>query len=139
MKGALATINGHRRVWAIWTRVFLNPDKTEAKDNTLHVLRICIEDEEADANDPDAAHDHVAGIVAVLRVAQKEAAEWKCQEVELWNPHPRALQAAQEIYPQVQLAHREEESVASLKWFEDRNGEERMEVDWLENEKFAWC
>lgn len=134
IKGAIATVNGHR-VWAIWTRVWYNPAPAEAKGNTLHILRICVEDEVLDANETDRSLSHEIGIAAVLQVAQKEAHDWKMQEVEVWNPHPRTLKAVFMLDPSAKVVERDSESIASLQWYGDEGGE----VVWRENEKYGWC
>ena len=56
-------------------------------------------------------------------------------EVEVWNPDEMVLTAAKEIAPGAVVVDREKESIASLKWY----GKDGGDVEWLENEKFAWC
>jgi hypothetical protein len=132
VKGATATVNG-QRVHAVWTRVFGNATPGQTEGNTMHILRIVVEDEDLDIESQDFSPDHIAAIAAVLRVAQKEAHEWHMNEIELWNPHPRTLMAAQSIDSSANLIHRDTDSIASLKWY--GGGEEP--VTWLENEKYV--
>jgi len=134
VKGARADINGHK-VYAIWTRVYGTSDMINTKGNTMHILRILVEEAPIDADSSDLHPDHVAGIASVLRVAQKEAAEWHMQEIEIWNPHPRTLAAAEMVDPTCRLIHRDSESIASLKWY----GNSETSVDWIEADKSGWC
>ena len=111
VRGALAELSGGRRVWALWMRSFYNPDTTKSENNTLHVQRIVIDDGEGSENsstpiDDATKQEHITGLVAVLRVAQREAAQWNMAEVEIWNPNEVVLAAAKQIAPQavVQLS-----------------------------------
>jgi hypothetical protein len=127
-RGAIAGSPGNR-VWAIWTRSFYGPvDKVES-GNTLHILRLVIEDE----NDVQGNVEKLRGIV---KIAQKEAAEWKLVGVEIWNPTP----VVKDIVSQLGLEHseveREEESIPSLMWYGEGSGDD---VVWAGNEKFGWC
>jgi hypothetical protein len=127
-KGAVAGSSGNR-LWAIWTRSFYGPvDKIES-GNTLHFLRLVVEDE----NDVEG---NVEKLRDIVKIAQKEAAEWKCVGVEMWNP----THAVRELVGKLGLEHseveREEESIASLMWYGEGNGDD---VVWVGNEKFGWC
>lgn len=134
IKGAVAEVDG-QRVWCIWTRVWANEDPQRSEGNTMHILRLVIEDDNLDYDGTDHSPAHIAGIVAVLRFAQQQAREWHMHEVELWNPQPRSLLAAQRLDSAAEVIHRDHESVTSLKWY----GDEEDEVQWLENEKYGWC
>lgn len=132
VKGATATVNG-QSVHAVWTRVFGNATPGQTEGNTMHILRIVVEDEDLDIESEDFHPNHIAGIAAVLRLAQKEAHEWHMEEIELWNPHPRTLIAAQSVDSSAELIDRDAESIASLKWY----GGSDESVTWLENEKYV--
>jgi hypothetical protein len=103
-------------------------DKIES-GNTLHFLRLVVEDE----NDVEG---NVEKLRDIVKIAQKEAAEWKCVGVEMWNP----THAVRELVGKLGLEHseveREEESIASLMWYGEGNGDD---VVWVGNEKFGWC
>lgn len=152
VKGALAELDGGKiRAWVIWMRVFQNSDPNKSEGNTLHITRVCIDDQtnatsnghasngasstNGNSSSTDNSRNYTALIAAVLRVAQREATQWNMAEVELWNPESYALAAVREIAPKAQIIDREMDSIASLKWY----GKEDTEVEWLENEKFAWC
>jgi len=134
VKGGLVTA-GNDTIWCIWTRVWYNPDKDQSKGNTMHVLRLVVESDDQDESE-DHESEHIEAIAALMRVAQEQAMEWRMSEVEIWNPHPRTLAAAAKVLPEVSVTHREEESIAALKWYGE---EDETAVTWLENEKYVWC
>lgn len=131
-RGAIARVGGIR-VWAIWTRMWYNTDLSQRKGNAMHILRLVVEDEAGSAHTGDV----LAGMTAVLRMAQHEAYEWNMEQVELWNPGERVLQAARRISPEAQVVHREKESITSLRWYGDAKEED--DLLWMENEKYGWC
>lgn len=134
IKGALVTA-GSDTVWCIWSRNFYNPNKDESKGNTLYILRLVVESDGLD-DARDNKPEHIDAIAAVLRVAQEQASEWHMADVEAWNPQPRTVAAAVKLDPEVTIVHREEESIASLKWYGD---DDESTVTWRENEKYGWC
>lgn len=112
-----------RRVWAVWTRAYYG------EVGTLHFLRFVVEDEGA----PD--EDNAAGIRAVIEVARAQAAEWRCREVQAWNPSPKMRALVEKAGLEAEFVERDSESIASLMWY----GGESNSVDWFYNEKFGWC
>lgn len=145
-KGAIARTKQGKRVWCIWTRMF---GDTEAA-NILYILRMVIEGEIDSNNDDAVAHvgqttiqnrsrrELVLATASILNMARQEANKWKMQSVRIWNPSPLTLLAAQELEPSAQLIDREEESIASLRWYNDtlKAGDD---VEWVANERFSWC
>lgn len=142
-KGAIATTGQGKRVWCTWTRMF---GDTEAA-NILYILRMVIEDEINSKNDDavdqaaiqnKSKRELVLATASILNMARQEATKWKMQSVRMWNPSPLTLLAAQELEPSAKLIDREEESIASLRWYKDtlKAGDE---VEWIANEKFGWC
>lgn len=154
------TVRGARvgSVWAYWTRVWADPQGHDP--NTLHILRLVIEDDQlgadlspATAEGVDAIYAAVEGrkqlpglesskvaeirqsIAKILAVAQTEAERWGMKEVMLWNPTSLALAAAKQIDEDVSVMERQSESIPSLRWY-DGNWKD---VDWVENMKYAWC
>lgn len=146
LKGAIVTTGQGKRVWCIWTRIF---GDTEA-ENILYILRMVNERENGSSNDDAIAHieqmatqnsfsrELVLATASILNVARHEATKWNMQSVRMWNPSPLSMLAAQELEPSVQLIDREEESIASLRWYNDtlKVGDD---VEWVANEKFGWC
>lgn len=119
-----------RRIWSIWTRGYYGGlDKIEG--NTFHILRFVVE------NEDDAAEEYVSeGFREIMQIAQHEAKEWRSFDIQMWNPSPLLQRAATKSGLEHSLVHREKESIASLMWY----GAEPTEmVDWVANEKFAWC
>jgi GNAT superfamily N-acetyltransferase len=141
IKGAMTGEPGSR-VWCYWTRVYTNPQ--EDAPNTLHILRLVVEDENfsdfapATQGGVDKSRDSpvVRSIAALFAAAQSEATKWNMKEVQIWNPTSTTLAAAQVLESTAAVQHREKESIASLRWY----GEESWEnVDWICNEKYGWC
>ena len=146
VKGAMAQSDTPgERVWCIWTRTYGN----EQAGNTLNVLRLVIEGEEdlmrqaskVDEDKPSflaLARKKAEATMLVLQAAQHEAAKWGMKDVQIWNPSELCVAAAEGIKPSVKVIHREEESIASLRW----HGAEvagDVEVEWVGNEKYGWC
>ncbi|KAE9371603.1 hypothetical protein N431DRAFT_426250 [Stipitochalara longipes BDJ] len=129
IKGAIAGEAGSR-VWAIWTRAFYGPLKPES-GNTLHILRLVIEDE----TDIEANAAKLRGIV---EIAQAEAKEWQLGHVELWNPTEVVKQMVKGTGLEHSEVEREEESIASLMWYGEGSGTSD-DIEWVGNEKYGWC
>lgn len=123
VRGAVCGEEKGRRVWAVWTRAYYG------EVGTLHLLRFVLEDEDA----PE--EDNVAGIRAVVGVARAQAAEWRCREVQTWNPSPKMRALVERAGLEAEFVERDSESIASLMWY----GGETTDVDWFYNEKFGWC
>ncbi|KAK0726397.1 hypothetical protein B0T21DRAFT_371493 [Apiosordaria backusii] len=119
-----------KRVWAVWTRGYYGGlEKTEG--NTLHVLRVVVEDEEHTSED-----DLVEGFKAIVTIARAEAKEWRSHDVQMWNPTSTVRKLVEKSGVEYEFVERDKESIASLMWY----GEEPAEdVDWVANEKYAWC
>ncbi|OJJ51174.1 hypothetical protein ASPZODRAFT_55162 [Penicilliopsis zonata CBS 506.65] len=118
------------RVYCAWTRVF----GETPEENTLYILR-WIYDEPAS---PAQAQMTAQAMAAVLRRAQRQAHKWDMRHVEFWNPTPLMLQAVALLDPDAKVVHREKSSIASLKWDGAKQGLGN-EVEWVWNEKYAWC
>ncbi|KAF2131391.1 hypothetical protein P153DRAFT_364981 [Dothidotthia symphoricarpi CBS 119687] len=141
VKGAVVGTEQGKRVWCYWTRVWYNANPAEAKGNTLHILRIVVEDEDdlsrVDGSSTDHSHD--AAIAALLAMAQREAEEWRLEHVEAWNPTPATVSAAQKLEPGAEVVDRDSESIASLQWYPQHDGPVADKIDWVGNEKYGWC
>ncbi|KAL4995206.1 hypothetical protein BDV10DRAFT_175286 [Aspergillus recurvatus] len=126
IKGAIAGPAGNR-VWAIWThRFYRHPESDDPSANTLYILRLVTE-----TSSPSRG-----SIKAVLHAAQCEAASWGLGKVKLWNP-PRHLEEAIEASGvNFEKRDREKDSIPCLNWFGEENPDE---VEWVLNEKYAWC
>jgi GNAT superfamily N-acetyltransferase len=129
IKGAIAGEPGSR-IWAIWTRAFYGPLKPDS-GNTLHILRLVIEDE-------TDTKQNAAKLKAILEIAQAEAKEWQVGHVELWNPTEVVKKLVQMTGSEHSEVEREEESIASLMWYGEGSGN-TDEIEWVGNEKYGWC
>lgn len=134
VKGAMATVGGNR-VWAIWVRMWYNEDIKEREGNTMHILRLVVENDEGKSD--SYTGDQMAGISAVLRLAQHEASAWNVESVELWNPEQRMVKVVQQLDSSAKVVQRDAESIASLQWYGDKA--EQDSLVWMENEKYGWC
>ncbi|KAK3898779.1 lysine acetyltransferase [Staphylotrichum tortipilum] len=128
VRGAVAGEPG-RRVWAVWMRGYyggLNKDE----GNTLHVLRVVVEDAE------QADEELVDGFRSIVQMAQGEAAEWKTQDVQVWNPTAKVRGLMDKCGIEFEVVERDVQSIASLMWYGEGSTDE---VEWVANEKYAWC
>ncbi|KAK1973695.1 hypothetical protein LZ30DRAFT_742750 [Colletotrichum cereale] len=116
------------RVWAVWTRGYYGGLKRPDDGNTMHVLRLAVEDDDAT---PDPVLQDA--VDALLRLARAEAAEWSVNNVELWNPDPRVRALVESAGIPHDFVERETDSIASLMWYGEGD------VEWVLNEKFGWC
>lgn len=129
VKGA---IHRSTNVAMIWTRVF----SAKQKDWQLHCLHTII---------PPEAKSSVEGVKALsalLLRAQKEAGTWNLPGgVEVWDPSDLIVTAAQslraDVDDKVEIIHRDQEHVSSLRWI--GAGNDVDDVVWDYNQKYAWC
>ncbi|KAF1996869.1 hypothetical protein P154DRAFT_525293 [Amniculicola lignicola CBS 123094] len=146
IKGAIVGSEVGKRIWCYWTRVWYNSDPTEAKGNTLHILRLVVEDqlhkscEETTGTNGASGHQgETAAIAALMAAAQQEAEEWKLEEVETWTPSAATVAAAQMLDAEAKVINRDMESIASLKWYPQHEKPVAESIDWMHMEKFVWC
>lgn len=128
--GALYTSPNPARseVWAIWKR---NIYGKKRENNTIYVVRLVIED------DSISSDNLKIGIIALCRMAQKEANEWFCSTVEIWNPDDRVKKAIEGIKDLgAKFVTQENHHLGSMRWLKEGSIDE---VDWVCNEGFAWC
>lgn len=147
IRGAIMGEPGHR-MWATWTRSYYGPLEKPGSGNTLHILRLVVEDEAPpntfSSKTGGASYDaalldqQAEKLQAIIRLAQAEAAEWKVGHVELWNPTPLTKMLIARTKLEHSEVEREEESIASLMWYGEGNGTPD-EIEWLGNEKYGWC
>ena len=145
IKGAMVSTESGLQAWCIWTCTWSSPG--DKHGNTLHILRLVVEEaDDSTAYDFSPATEEgvasvksspaVQAVTALFAAAQKHAAEWDMRAVELWNPNNVALAAARELDGSVKVQAREKDSICSLKW----NGKgDADDVQWVCNEKLAWC
>lgn len=147
IKGAIVGTEPGKRVWCTWARMWYNSDPKSAKGNTLHILRLVVEDPEYDdyaaASDERTAAVKESGVAsataALLHAAQEEAEKWNMGEIDIWNPTSATLAAGRILDPSVQVVHREKDSIASLRWYGAGSDDPVKGVEWVGNEKYCWC
>jgi len=54
----------------------------------------------------------------------------------MWNPTPKLRGLIDKCGVEYEFVNRDKDSIASLMWYGD---EPTAEVDWVANEKYAWC
>lgn len=133
IRGALVGEVG-RRVWAVWTRSYYEPLGEVKSKNTLHILRLVVE-EEALGVAEGGEGELVEKLRDVVEVARREAREWRCRHVEVWNPSPLVRGVVARMGVDYRDVQRETESIPSVMWY-GKGGEE---VEWVGNEKYGWC
>lgn len=137
IKGAMVGHMVGKRVWCYWTRVWYNEDVSVVKGNTMHILRLVVEDDILGAR--DVSEGESTAVAALLAFAQREAEKWKTEHVEIWNPSPSTLAGAHILDKSAKMTHRQTESIASLLWYPDHKEAAPNSVDWISNEKYGWC
>ncbi|KAJ4361632.1 hypothetical protein N0V95_001709 [Ascochyta clinopodiicola] len=139
IKGAIVGDEVGRRVWCYWTRVWYNEDVSIVKGNTMHILRLVVEEDVLGSKDAHQDGGHGAAVAALLAMAQREAEEWKTEHVEVWSPSSAVLAGAHILDKSAEVIERDSESIASLLWYPEHEGLAADQVDWISNEKYAWC
>lgn len=147
IRGAIVGEEGHR-VWAVWTRSFYGQVGETSAGNTLHILRLVIEDEVPESSlstrtggalsNGSLLDEQAQKLKSVLQIAQAQAAEWKVLHVELWNPTPLVQSLVQKTDLQYSIVDRENESIPCLMWYGE-GGCKLDELEWVGNEKYGWC
>lgn len=118
------------KVYCAWNRNF----GETPQDNTLFILRWVYDE----PTTPEETEATAKAMAAILRRAQLEAHEWDMAKVDVWNPTPLLQKAVAMLDSPAELVHREKSSIASLRWTGAAQGLGE-EVEWLWNEKYAWC
>lgn len=125
--------------------MFYNPDPSATKENTLHILRLVVEEHglfnlEGGSNDVDLK-EYIPAITALFALARKEATAWNMEDVQIWNPTDVTVAAVRALDSEAQVVDRDVESIASLMWYGEKVKEGPVNgwIDWLGNEKYGWC
>lgn len=135
VKGAVAGELGSR-IWVVWThRYYEHPDN--ASGNTLYILRLGVEDQR-DGMTQSGVDVQVENLRLVLEAARAEAFEWDLQTIQLWDPSPTVTEWIERTGIPHRAEKRTEEGIGCLRWYGKGEGKQH-EIDWLYNEKYAWC
>jgi hypothetical protein len=145
-KGVLAGLPGSQ-VWATWAHRYYDPLDAKEPSNVLYILRLVIEvDKTASRLPRDAAkrpskdvyEAQVELLKAVLQAAQAEAAEWKLNVIKLWDPTPLVMDMLKQIGLEYTMTERENDSIASLLWYNQEGGIGEEQPFWVNSEHYAW-
>ncbi|KAE8344492.1 hypothetical protein BDV24DRAFT_127366 [Aspergillus arachidicola] len=116
------------KVYCAWNRNF----GETPEENTLYILRWVYDE----PTSPEETEKTAKAMAAIIRRAQLEAHAWNMSKVQFWNPTPVLERAVAILDPTAQVVHREQDSVACLRW---SGAEQNKDVEWIWNEKYAWC
>ena len=95
------------------------------------MLRLVVEDERV-------TDENAQKLKAVLRIAQKEAGEWSLNSLAIWNVSEVVTELLGKTGLEFEEVDRQKDSISSLMWYGEGNGGPE-DVQWVANEKFAWC
>lgn len=88
--------------------------------------------------DENNTEENAEKLVSVLDVAREEAGKWRLDSVVVWNVSEVVKKLLARKGVQYTFEDRESDSIASLMWYGEGEGGPQ-EVEWVANEKFAWC
>ena len=132
------------RFWCYWTRTWFNEDAHKTEGNTLYILRIVSErfgilDWDSDIAKQGVEEEFWLPLAALFVLAQQEARKWTMHDVQLWNPHAVVKGIARKVFgDSALLVEREQESIASMKWYGDSLGQKSQDVKWIGIERYVW-
>jgi hypothetical protein len=145
-KGAIAGPPGSQ-VWATWARRYYGRHDAEETSNVLYILRLVMELDETATRLPsdstkiliqDVYKEQAQYLKAVLQAAQVEAAKWKLDVIKLWDPTPLVLDLLAQSGMEYVIRERQEDSIASLLWYNHEGGIDSNSPFWVNNEHYAW-
>ncbi|KAH7385734.1 hypothetical protein BKA66DRAFT_461896 [Pyrenochaeta sp. MPI-SDFR-AT-0127] len=145
-KGASVGPDGSQ-VWAIWTHRYYSRHDDDSSNNVLYILRLVMEADETATRLPSDAEKFLDGekyneqkgyLKAVLQAAQAEAFEWKLDVVVLWDPTPLVCHMLTQMDMNHVVVERDEDSIASGLWYDEKGGICDAAPLWVNNEHYAW-
>ncbi|GAM82206.1 hypothetical protein ANO11243_001850 [Dothideomycetidae sp. 11243] len=146
IQGALVKTPSGIDVWCLWTRWWYNADLSNTKGNSMHILRLAVDDQDYDdsaATTQGVEHasksEITQAIATLLQAARIDASKWSMADVQIWNPSSATLAAAQTLDSNAQVIHRDKDSIASLRLCDPKLSEAADSLIWTCNEKYAWC
>ncbi|KAM5448558.1 hypothetical protein MaudCBS49596_005353 [Microsporum audouinii] len=147
IKGAVIGDLGNR-VWVLWKHRFVGTPGDKEAANTLYILRLVVENRTVLRSFSTVPAQLVAlreeqeflvqYVRDTIRAARNEAAEWKLNSVEIWDPSVQV----QNLIQRAQIPHRKEtrldNEICCFNWL--RKGEDKeATVEWVATEKYCWC
>jgi len=145
-KGAITGRPGDQ-VWAIWAHRYYGRHDGESTNNVLYILRLVMQADATATRLPEDAsktlsrekfQENLANLKTVIQAAQAEAAEWNLDVVKLWDPSPLVREMLKQMSIPYEIVKREEESLASLMWYEKVDDTSDEAPLWINNEHYAW-
>ncbi|KYK59168.1 hypothetical protein DCS_00298 [Drechmeria coniospora] len=119
-----------QRVWAVWSST-QNGGKEKPEKNVMYILRFVVEDQRISDEELSVAFKNI------VNVAKREAREWLCTSIDMWNPDERIKALVSGMADlQAKLVVRENDNIPSLRWLGDASA---SDIEWLANERFEWC
>jgi GNAT superfamily N-acetyltransferase len=139
-KGVIAG-QPENRVWAIWAHGLSSTETSSTSQGTLYILRLVVERPEVFESrerdlSPSEREELVLNMKIVLQSAQAEAAKWKLGSVRLWNPSDFLKELISKAGIEYSEVDREKECIGSLQWY---GPDDEENVEWIGNERYAWC
>lgn len=135
------------QMWAIWSRRYYGRHDSEYANNVLYILRLVIEtgqnpnrvlEEKEENPDHSSRQAQVQQLKMVLEAAQAEAAAWHLDVVKLWDPSPVVLDLLPATDITFEVVERQNESIASLFWYDEKGKKAKRLPLWVNNEHYAW-
>ncbi|KAF2727996.1 hypothetical protein EJ04DRAFT_593357 [Polyplosphaeria fusca] len=145
-KGVMVGTPGNQ-MWATWVHRYYGRHDDETPHNVLYILRLVVEADETATRLPsdaskrpaqDVYEEQVRLLKAVLQAAQAEAAEWQLDVVKLWDSSPLVLDLLAQSELEYTATDRQEDSIASLLWYDRDGGISETPPFWVNNEHYAW-
>ena len=145
-KGVITGSPG-RQMWATWVHRYYDRHDAELTNNVLYILRFVMEADEtatrlsSDATkrpSKDVYKEQLQQLKSILEAAQAEAAEWRLDVVKLWDPTPLVLDLLAHSGLEYTVTERQEDSIASLMWYDHKGGIDKISPLWVNNEHYAW-
>ncbi|KAI9670420.1 MAG: hypothetical protein M1829_004743 [Trizodia sp. TS-e1964] len=135
-KGVLVTNSStNKRAWCVWSHSW----RSSKEDGILYILRLVLEEEAtwdlAGASEDEKA-EKISLMAKLLQSAQEEAGLWGMRAVQLWNPTPTQEALISLARPDAITFEREKDSIPCLMWYGEAS---QNNIEWIGNEKFAWC
>ncbi|KAK2871832.1 hypothetical protein FQN49_002775 [Arthroderma sp. PD_2] len=146
-RGAIVGEPGNR-VWVLWNHRFVgNPGDLDAQ-NTLYILRLVVENQAVLQSLPsdsarlpalsEGQELQVGHVRDVIQAARHEAAEWKLNSVEMWDPSTQVQNLVRLTGVPYRKEARLEDEICCLNWFRNE-GDKEDAVEWVAMEKYSWC
>jgi hypothetical protein len=145
-KGAIAGPEGNQ-MWALWTHRYYGRHDVEPKRNVLYILRLVSEVDETATRlsshvmkrpTPEVYQQQIESLKAILQAAQAEASAWNLNVIKLWDPTPLVSDLLAQSSLTYDVVEREEDSIASLLWYDTVGGIGDEVPLWVNNEHYAW-